>query len=499
MFAQNPFFIASFIKQVAHSIYHQNIVQIFEATHNETVIDFGASGHMRIHLFPDTLCYAYFDNEIVLPKQYKPRFKKLWNQKVIGIKQPPYDRCFILEFSNNLQLVFALFGRNANLYMYSNKETLPLEVLNYKRKGDLLKTFENLTKGYEIKNDNPLKTDTLPFMTDWLQTALVDTQYESKIQFDTAYQNLVSNCFWSKKAENDTPILVANKSNNHNSSTFLRTHYIAYVKDRTFSDRKNVLSKSVERQLQKQEKSILASKNRLQELTTQRSYKEIADIIMANSYCMDKEGIPYTLCDFYLQNQPLTVIIPKNMTAVQYASKLYKKEGNKPIEIAQMQAKIIQLENSIYTLQQKISSITETETHKHLKGQEKRVKEDEIILPYHGITFLGHSIWIGKNAKANDLLLRNFSQKNDLWLHAKDHAGSHVIIKRSSSNIEIPKEVITQAASYAAWFSKGKNHSLLPVIVTERKFVRKNKHHKAGQVTVDKEQTVLVKPIKPQS
>jgi predicted ribosome quality control (RQC) complex YloA/Tae2 family protein len=499
MFAQNPFFIASFVKQVAPLIYHQNIVHIFEVTPNETIIDFGANGHMRIHLFPDTLCYAFFDKEIVLPKQYKPRFKKLWNQKLIGIKQPPYDRCFMLEFSNNLQLVFALFGRNANVYLFNSKETYPLEVLNYKRKGDLVKTFENLTKGYEITNDIPLKTTSLPFMTDWLQTALVDSQFESKIEFDNAYQNLVSNCFWSKKDENDTIVLEKNQQNNQNSLSFLRIHYIAYVKERTFLDRKNELSKSFERQLQKQEKSLLASKQRLLELTTQRSYKEIADIIMANSYCMDKEGIPYTLIDFYLQNQPLTVTIPKDMTAVQYATKLYKKEGNKPIEMAQLQTKIAQLEESIYAIKQKIGTLTEMESHKHLKGQEKRVKEDETILPYHGITYLGHAIWIGKNAKANDLLLRNFSQKNDLWLHAKDHAGSHVIIKRSNPKIEIPKEVIIQAASYAAWFSKGKNHSLLPVIVTERKFVRKNKHHKAGQVTVDKEQTVLVKPIKPQS
>ena len=116
-------------------------------------------------------------------------------------------------------------------------------------------------------------------------------------------------------------------------------------------------------------------------------------------------------------------------------------------------------------------------------------------LPYHEFEFRGYRIWVGKNAQANDTLTSKYSHKEDLWLHAKDVSGSHVLIKHQSGK-KFPKDVIEYAASLAAYNSKRRTESLCPVIVTPRKFVRKRKGDPAGAVVVDREEVVMVEPAR---
>ena len=116
-----------------------------------------------------------------------------------------------------------------------------------------------------------------------------------------------------------------------------------------------------------------------------------------------------------------------------------------------------------------------------------------LTLPYHEFEFKGFKIWVGKNAISNDELTQKYSFKEDLWLHAKDVAGSHVLIKYRAAK-PFPKDVIERAASLAAYYSKRKNESLCPVTVTPKKFVRKRKGDPVGAVVVEREEVLLVTP-----
>ncbi len=100
---------------------------------------------------------------------------------------------------------------------------------------------------------------------------------------------------------------------------------------------------------------------------------------------------------------------------------------------------------------------------------------------------------VGKHAKANDELTLKVANKDDLWLHAKDVAGSHVVIRHQAGK-NIPKTVLERAAQLAAWFSKRKTDSLCPVIYTPKKHVRKRKGTAPGAVVVEKEQILMVEP-----
>ena len=72
---------------------------------------------------------------------------------------------------------------------------------------------------------------------------------------------------------------------------------------------------------------------------------------------------------------------------------------------------------------------------------EPEITKKEASKPYSEINCMGYQILVGKNANANDTILRSFTQKNDLWLHAKDVSGSHVIIKEIPGR-NFPKPVI---------------------------------------------------------
>ena len=97
---------------------------------------------------------------------------------------------------------------------------------------------------------------------------------------------------------------------------------------------------------------------------------------------------------------------------------------------------------------------------------------------------------VGKSAKNNDLLTQKYTYKEDLWLHAKDVAGSHVVVKYQAGKT-FPETVIEKAAQLAGWYSKRKNDSLCPVLYTPKKFVRKPKGAEPGEVIVEREKVIL--------
>jgi predicted ribosome quality control (RQC) complex YloA/Tae2 family protein len=109
----------------------------------------------------------------------------------------------------------------------------------------------------------------------------------------------------------------------------------------------------------------------------------------------------------------------------------------------------------------------------------------------------GYTVWAGKNARQNDELLSEYARKYDYWMHARKVPGSHVILRRKDRNKEPSKRAIRAAASIAAYYSQARGSSLVPVQVTERKYVHKPKGGPPGRVRVDREEVVMVEPKLP--
>jgi predicted ribosome quality control (RQC) complex YloA/Tae2 family protein len=178
------------------------------------------------------------------------------------------------------------------------------------------------------------------------------------------------------------------------------------------------------------------------------------------------------------------------------AENYYRKAKNFSKELAHWEENIARKKKEIAEIVEKLEALASVETRKGLKpflalATDKKSAEE---LPFKQFEVEGWVIWVGKNAKNNDLLTLKYAKKQDIWLHARDVSGSHVII-RNPQNKTVPAFVIEKAASLAAYFSKRQTESLCPVIVTSKKYVRKTKDLLPGMVIVDREEeVVLVKP-----
>ena len=104
----------------------------------------------------------------------------------------------------------------------------------------------------------------------------------------------------------------------------------------------------------------------------------------------------------------------------------------------------------------------------------------------------GFTILVGKNARQNDDLVRQ-AVPDDVWMHARGHAGSHVVVKRAGSQ-EIPETVLRRAAGLAAFYSKAGNERRVEVTFTEARHLRKPKGAPPGLVIVSRESTLTVAP-----
>lgn len=109
----------------------------------------------------------------------------------------------------------------------------------------------------------------------------------------------------------------------------------------------------------------------------------------------------------------------------------------------------------------------------------------------------GWFVLVGRSNKENDEITFRVAAPTDIWMHAQGVAGSHVILKSTGTPGNPPEGILEQAAAVAAHYSKAKHSSLVPVIYTQRKYVRKPRGSKPGQVVCEREKTIFAKPQLP--
>jgi predicted ribosome quality control (RQC) complex YloA/Tae2 family protein len=105
----------------------------------------------------------------------------------------------------------------------------------------------------------------------------------------------------------------------------------------------------------------------------------------------------------------------------------------------------------------------------------------------------GFEILVGKKAKDNDYLTFRIASSLDLWLHAADYPGSHVVV-RNKGKKEIPNRTLVEAAELAAFYSDAREQPKTAVNYTQKKFVNKPRRAAAGLVSLASFKTILVEP-----
>jgi predicted ribosome quality control (RQC) complex YloA/Tae2 family protein len=129
----------------------------------------------------------------------------------------------------------------------------------------------------------------------------------------------------------------------------------------------------------------------------------------------------------------------------------------------------------------------------------KRVHKDlpAKFVPWRFRSRDGWDVLIGRSSEANDHLTLHMARPEDYWFHAHGCPGSHVVLRRGKGVNEPSKATLEEVASWAAFHSKSRTAGKVPVIYTQKKYVRKPRGAKAGTVIVEREKMLMVRPVEP--
>lgn len=282
---------------------------------------------------------------------------------------------------------------------------------------------------------------------------------------------------------------------------YVKRDRVDKVKQKT-SDLIKLLNNKYNRTLRK----INIQREELKQSIDRENLKIYGDLINSNIYNLKKGQSEALLQNYYDENfSEIKINLDVRLSPSQNAQKYYndyKKAVNaekmlkKLIEKGQQELiyiesvldSILRIENDNDLMEIK-SELSENGYIKYYKLKNKKIKS---LPPIEYMSTDGFVIYCGRNNKQNDLLTTKIARSNDMWLHTKDIAGSHVII--ISDGREIPNQTIEQAAIIAAFNSKARESTKVPVDYTLIKNVKKPNGAKTGMVIFETNQTAIVTP-----
>ena len=279
-----------------------------------------------------------------------------------------------------------------------------------------------------------------------------------------------------------------------------------YYKDKAERDRvkqqASELIRRVENELQKnrqklkkQEKELLATENA-------EEFRQKGELLTTFLHQVPNDQDQVILENYYT-NQPITIALDKALTPNQNAQRYFKryqklKEAVKYLTdlIEETKATILYLESVETVLNQagldEIAEIREELIQTGFIRRRQREKIQKRQKPEQYLASDGKTIiFVGRNNLQNEELTFKMARKEELWFHAKDIPGSHVVI---SGNLKPTDEVKTDAAELAAYFSKGRLSNLVQVDMIEVKKLNKPTGGKPGFVTYTGQKTLRVTP-----
>jgi predicted ribosome quality control (RQC) complex YloA/Tae2 family protein len=264
------------------------------------------------------------------------------------------------------------------------------------------------------------------------------------------------------------------------------------------------LRQLLERRADEAATSASLARTRLHALEHTAGYRQTADLIMAHLSQIPAGATQVEVVDFYQDSQPRIIKLKPTETPQRTAQNLYRKAKNQQIETKQLAERAERRETEALWCLERLEELdtlpTDLRTLRQWRKQHQLEPETKAKaateLPFKVFEDSGFTILVGRNAQNNDLLTQRYAHKEDLWLHAKDVSGSHVVIRHRAGHT-VPEPVVERAAQLAAWYSRRQHDSLCPVTVTPKKFVRKPKGALPGQVVVEREKVVLVVPANP--
>lgn len=478
---------------------------------------------IRTTLRPDFACFNFPDEFSRARQNSVDLFEILYDLEVIDVQVFENERAIGLFLEKNYTLVFKLFGNRSNAVLFQDDEVIDLfhsKLVsdNNLRLSQLDRPLEQSWEAYQAANFDHRKVfptfgkevnaylasrgvPSQPPMGEIFTPPLGVEGIRWQLIQDTL--RLLANPSFKISLWNQQPILTLVPLGDvlreyANPIAAINDFYATYNRIGVIAKEKAEAIRLLQKRIHRTESYLEDTFQKLIGIDGEVKNEEIGHILMANLHQIPERAERVTLFDFY-RNRDIEIKLKTDLTPQRNAETYYRKAKNERIEIEKLQSNIALREGELEELKNHLSIIEAFDSLKLLRKYLKNnnlLSDTPVLSPtqlFKHTEFEGYVILIGKNAKNNDLLTKKYTYKDDLWLHARDVAGSHVVVKYKAGK-KIPNSVIERAAQLAAWYSKRRNETLCPVIVTPKKFVRKPKGLPEGEVILDKEEVVMVEP-----
>ena len=319
------------------------------------------------------------------------------------------------------------------------------------------------------------------------------------------------------KGNHDTPFSL---------NFFIDDFYYNKETDSTFKAYRDSILKLILSTLKKYNTRLLHINDKLKECDNMDTFRIYGELLTANLYKLkntNSESI--TVDNYYDNNKPITIPLDKRYTPSVNAKMFFKKYSKLKNalnivseqkidtinELDYIESIIYELENckTIDALSSVYDEISENIIFKDkfakLKDKKKsKIKRTKFTknknVNFNPIKYVidGFTFLVGRNNVENDYLTLKYAHKNDIWFHTKDIHGSHCILvldnPNSSSFKEPDDNILIKCAEIAAFHSKAKNSSNVPVDYCEVKYVKKPNGSKPGMVIYSHNKTLSVEP-----
>ena len=534
--------ISFLIKEIKEKILRYKLTKIFQYDRVSFSLFFGKNN--LIFQVKDNSTIFYLKDEKDPNTDFQSKFllslkKYLQNSILINIRQEGFDRIVYFDFEKLNQfgdvekytLIIEIMGKASNIFLTSKNKILSALYFTSIDVGNrVIMTGAKYTLPFEEKKISPiyLEAENFPFETESFMEKIegvgrafaleCSQDYDTFKKYLFSYkpvmyeilnrgkiQKVLTYNEFSEFSQKENKNLESENGRKYfeTLNDGLNAYFKTTITSNVISEKKKNLLKYVDSQIKKFKKIQKNIKVDLKKNENFENYKNIGDILAANMHQI-KYGIKkVTVFDFY-NNQQITINLDPLLSPNDNLNFYYNKYNKGKRTISALNSRFLDIQNEIKYFEEikmfiekenDFIGIEEIENELNLTNNgnksknkiklNKPKKRDLLSFDYNGF-----QIFVGRNNKENEEISFSKGQPNDIWLHIKDIPGSHVLILRN--NQELPNDVLLHAANLACEYSKAKKGDKVTVNYCERKFVKKIKNSKPGNVIYTNFHSLLI-------
>ncbi len=373
-----------------------------------------------------------------------------------------------------------------NPFDENNFEALSSRCINEKYMGisrqaaeEILYRHNNCTNGFKSYIDLYRKKEYFPVLLVDENKNAVDFYAVMQERFDTDYQQQCESI-----------------------SDAIDRYFESKDRQQRIKEKSHAIKTKLTSLLEKLQKKRAEQDEKLTQCNDAEKYRVFGELITANIYLIKKGAVSVIVKNFYDDMNEIEIPLNNTISPSANAQKYFKHYNKLKTASKLINDQITETDKEIEFISAQLDDLEKCEAEADIAEirkilvdsgyiKQQKTKENNVSgKPMHYISSTGIDIYVGKNNAQNDFLTMRFAQSDDLWLHTKNIHGSHVIVSSASPD----EKTVEEAAMLAAFYSKARMSSLVPVDATKRRFIKKPAGAPLGKVTYTNQKTYFVTP-----